>query len=57
MWALRCGLAVNFGIRAIVVQVNPNYSSSSDGEGLPLLANPLRGFARPLLRVGPQRPQ
>jgi hypothetical protein len=55
--ALRCGLAVDFGIQAIIVQVNLRYSGSSGGEGLPLLTNPLRGFVRPLLRECPQRPK
>ncbi len=54
--ALRCGLAVDFGIHAMFVQVDSRYSGSSEGEGLPLLTNPLRGSVRPLLRECPQRP-
>ena len=53
--ALRCGLAVDFGIHAMFVQMDSRYPGSSAGEGLTLLKNPLRGFVSPLLRECPQR--
>ena len=47
--ALRCGLAVDFGIQAIFVQVNSRFRSS-EGGGISLLTNPLRGFVRSRLQ-------